>query len=188
MNTAPSKRSVSAQSPAPNGIPMSTDASGASRRYPYHAELARRVDDSAASVFSRLDDHRRLAGHMEQRDWRMLGSRLDLAIDPGASEVGQHMRWHGRIAGLAVAADEAVIERTPPSRKVWETVGSVRLLVIGAYRMGFAIEPDGRGSRVVIHLDYALPERAPWRWLGRVLGKRYARWCLERMMQEAELS
>ena len=160
--------------------------SASNHRYPYSAELARGVDDSIAAVFSRLDDHRRLARHMERPDWRMLGSHLDLAVDPGPNDVGQHMRWSGRIAGLAVAADEVVIEREEPARKAWETVGPVRLLVIGAYRMGFSIEPDGRGSRVVIRLDYAMPERAPWRWLGRILGKSYARWCLERMMQEAE--
>jgi hypothetical protein len=155
------------------------------RRYPYCAELERRVDDSAPAVFARLDDHRRLARHMERPDWRMLGSHLDLDVDPGTKPIGQHMRWTGRIAGLAVSADEVVVERVPPERKVWETVGAVRLLVIGAYRMGFVIEPDDRGSRVVIRLDYSLPERAPWRWLGRLFGKSYAHWCLERMMQEA---
>lgn len=164
---------------------MRVDESASNRHYPYHAALEREVDDLAASVFARLDDHRRLARHMERPSWQLLGSHLTLEIDPGPNDVGQHMRWRGRIAGLRVWADEVVIERAAPTRKVWETVGLVRLLVIGAYRMGFAIEAHDRGSRVVIRLDYALPERAPWRWLGLAFGKSYARWCMERMMQEA---
>ena len=45
---------------------------------------------------------------------------------------------NGRILGLKLSLDEVVTERDPPARKVWETVGVPRLLVIGPYRMGLS--------------------------------------------------
>jgi hypothetical protein len=79
-----------------------------------------------------------------------------------------------------------VTECAPPRRKVWETVGTPRLLVIGPYRMGFEVSPEGAaGSRLRVFIDYALPTGAPARWLGRALGGAYARWCTHRMVRDA---
>jgi hypothetical protein len=47
--------------------------------------------------------------------------------------------------------------------------------------MGFDVAPERGGSRVRVFIDYASPDRPPARWLGR----RYARWCTERMLGEA---
>lgn len=59
-----------------------------------------------------------------------------------------------------------------------------RLLVVGAYRMGFDIESRPGGSRLRVFIDYALPERM--RWLGWLLGAYYARWCTRQMVDDAE--
>jgi hypothetical protein len=59
------------------------------------------------------------------------------------------------------------------------------LLVIGAYRMGFNIAPAPAGATVRIWIDYELPSKGAERWLGRLLGARYARWCIERMLGDA---
>ena len=61
--------------------------------------------------------------------------------------------------GFELAVDEKVVERTPPYRKAWETVGSPKLLVIGGYRMGFDVAAQGSGSLL--------------------------RWCTERMVSDA---
>lgn len=87
--------------------------------------------------------------------------------------------------GLELSLDEVVIERTAPTRKVWETVGSPRLLVVGPYRMGFQITPRGIGSVLRVFIDYALPAPWPDRWLGRVSGSYDARWCTQSMVADA---
>ena len=99
--------------------------------------------------------------------------------------VGSHIRVSGRVFGLELSVDEVVTERQPPTRKVWETVGSPRLLVIGPYRMGFEVAPHGSGSQLRVFIDYALPTPWPDRWLGRVFGGYYARWCTQRMVNDA---
>jgi len=87
---------------------------------------------------------------------------------------------------MNLALDEVVIERTPPHRKVWETVGEPRLLVISAYRMGFEIVPDGNASRLVVFIDYRLPSRGWARILGLLFGRTYAAWCTRRMTSDAK--
>jgi hypothetical protein len=68
---------------------------------------------------------------------------------------------------------------------VWETIGKPRLVVIGAYRMGFTIEPAGAGSRLVVCIDYRLPPGGIGQALGRVLGGAYAAWCTQRIVGDA---
>ena len=79
---------------------------------------------------------------------------------------------------------EVVTEREPPRRKAWQTTGA-KLLVIGPYRLGFELAPEGARTRARVFIDYALPDGALTRWLGRLLGGIYARWCTERMAKDA---
>jgi hypothetical protein len=99
--------------------------------------------------------------------------------------VGSHIGMSGRVLGVELSLDEVVTEREPPTRKVWETVGAPRLLVIGAYRMGCVVTPSGSGSLLRVFIDYALPASWPARWLGRVFGRSYAHWCTQRMVDDA---
>ena len=103
----------------------------------------------------------------------------------GGRRVGSHIQVSGRVLGFQIALDEVVIEREPPARNVWNTVGSPRLLVIGPYRMGFEVTPRGSESLLRVFIDYALPRPWPERWLGRLLGSTYAHWCTERMVNDA---
>ena len=73
--------------------------------------------------------------------------------------MGSHIRLSGRILGMQLYVDEVVTQRNPPFEKTWETVAEPRLLVIGAYRMGFTVAEDGGASRLRVFIDYALPSR-----------------------------
>ena len=77
----------------------------------------------------------------------------------GGKAVGSMIRMTGRMLGMNLVLDEVVTERTPPHRKVWVTVGEPRLLVVGGYRMGFEIAPQGNASRLAVFIDYRLPSR-----------------------------
>lgn len=104
------------------------------------------------------------------------------------------MLLKGRVLGVQLSLEEVVAERTPPIRKVWMTVGTPRLLVIGPYRMGFVLVPASDGANaggsdgvtLTVFIDYALPERGPSRLLGLMFGHWYARWCTERMVADAQ--
>lgn len=91
---------------------------------------------------------------------------------------------NGRVLGFQLEVSEIVTEREPPHRKVWQTDGTPRLLVIGAYRMGFDIAAKGSGSRLRVFVEYDLPAW-PWRLLGLIAGRFYARWCVRAMATDA---
>ena len=67
---------------------------------------------------------------------------MTLSLDEQAGRsLGSHIRLQGRVLGVQLSLEEVVTEHTPPTRKVWMTVGTPRLLVIGPYRMGFVLVP-----------------------------------------------
>lgn len=112
--------------------------------------------------------------------------RMQTKLDEGrGNKIGSRNRLAGSVFGVAVSVDEIVTERSPPHRKVWETTGVPNLILIGHYRMGFKLSPHGNGSTLCVFIDYALPERAPARWLGRLFGPYYARRCTQQMVSAA---
>ncbi len=153
---------------------------------PQHYESRGIVAAAPPVLFALLDQHDRLSGHMRDSSWMMAGGRMHIETDERAGRVvGSKIRLSGRVLGLSLFVEEIVTEHEAPYRKAWETVGDVRLLVIGAYRMGFKIAPDGAQSELSVFIDYALPSRGPSRWLGRAFGAWYARWCTRRMVADA---
>lgn len=153
---------------------------------PHHDESSASLSATPDRVFALIDDHERLTSHMSRSSWQMGGGSMQTHADEGRGRrVGSHIRATGRVLGLKLSLDEVVTERDPPTRKVWETVGSPRLLVIGPYRMGFEATAHGRGCLLRVFIDYALPSRWPESWLGRVFGRYYAHWCVQRIASDA---
>ena len=111
---------------------------------------------------------------------------MQTELDEGrGQDVGSRIRLSGRVFGVELSVEEIVVERNPPHRKVWETTGTPKLLVIGHYRMGFELSRQGNGSMLCVFIEYALPEKAPGRWLGRLFGRYYAGWCTQQMVDDA---
>jgi hypothetical protein len=153
---------------------------------PYHYESSAIVHSQMEQVFARIDDHTRLSSHMSESSWKMGGSRMKVEVDAALGQkVGSRIRLAGKVLGLELSVEEVVTERSPAFRKVWETTGSPKLLVIGHYRMGFDLSPRGSESMLRVFIDYALPESAAAHWLGRLFGRYYARWCTQQMVDGA---
>jgi hypothetical protein len=116
----------------------------------------------------------------------MGGGRMKIELDKTqGKEVGSRIRLSGRMMGFALFVEEIVTERMPPHRKIWETIGTPRLLVIGPYRMGFEILPRVSGSVLRVFIDYNFPNDWSVRWLGWLLGRYYAKWCTRTMADDA---
>jgi len=151
-----------------------------------HAEARVRVNASAERLFNYLDDPERLGAHMQERSAMMMGGRMVYKFDESKGrEIGSVIRMGGRFLGIPLSVEEAVVERDPPHRKVWETRGAPRLLVIGTYRMGFEIAPAGADADLRVFIDYELPASALGRALGGAFAPSYARWCVHRMAEDA---
>ena len=122
---------------------------------------------------------------MSQSSWRMGGGQMKVELDKEHGRaVGSKIRLNGRILGINLFVEEVVTDREPPQRKVWQTIRTPRLLVIGHYKMGFEIKPQKGGSLLRIFIDYELPENGIARWLGWLFGRFYARWCTKQMAND----
>ena len=153
---------------------------------PLRDESSGFVQSPMDQVFAHIDDHTRLSSHMGEPSWRTGGGRMETELDEGRGQkVGSRICLSGRVFGVELSVEETVTERNPPRRKVWETTGAPKLLVIGHYRMGFELSPQGTGSVLRVFIEYGLPEGGLARWLGRLFGRYYARWCTQQMVDDA---
>jgi len=155
-------------------------------KLPHHFEQTIMLVARAEAVFERLDDFERLGAHMMRSNWMMAGSRMRYDFDRARGrKLGACVRLSGSILGLKLQIEEQVVEYAPPLRKVWQTIGAPRMLIIDAYRMGFVLTPSGAGSLLQVFIDYALPEAGGRRLLSLLLGAVYARWCVKLMISDA---
>jgi len=154
--------------------------------FPFHREATVRVAASPQVVFALLDDHQRLAAHMEKPSLMMAGATMKIETDSKKSQaLGSLITVKGQVLGVALSVSEKVTEYAPPRCKTWETFGDTHLLVIGAYRMGFVIAQDAEISQLRVWIDYDWPTGRWTRLLGRFLGRTYADWCVQRMAADA---
>ena len=155
--------------------------------FAYHFVHEALTAAAPAALFAYLDKHSQMSAHMTRRSWMMGGGKMELTTDDGRFQrLGSRLRLAGRAFGLMLSLDEEITEYRPPQVKVWRTIGSPRLLIIGHYRMGFEISAAPAGSRLRVFLDYHLPSGVVTRLLGRLLAPMYARWCVRNMVVEGE--
>ncbi|MCG5485519.1 MAG: SRPBCC family protein [Sinorhizobium meliloti] len=155
--------------------------------YAYAARTIADVATSADVLFDYLDDQASLGSHMQKPSMMMLGGQMSYEFDEARGRtVGSVVKMRGNILGLVLSVEEVITERQPPRRKVWETRGRPNLLVIGAYRMGFEISALGKASRLRVFIDYDYPATIAAKFLGPVFGPIYARWCVNRMANDAK--
>ena len=150
-----------------------------------HYEDSVLISVTAEKLFAYVDDYTRFSSYMSQSSWMMGGGRMDVLVDEGRGQkVGSHIRISGTAFGIQLFLDEVVTRHEPPRIKTWETVGELRLLVIGHYGMGIEITPQGSDSVMRVYIDYDLPTTNVW--LGRLFGGMYAKWCVGQMMGAAQ--
>lgn len=155
------------------------------KTYQRHYEESISIPRSAEDIFSYIDDHNNLSSHMNKSSWMMAGSRMETSIDAAhGQEVGSHIKMNGKIFGINLFLDEIITRREPPRAKAWETVGDLKLLVIGHYRIGVEIKPQDSNSSFRVSIDYNLPTTNAW--LGKLFGGYYAKWCVEQMIKNTK--
>ena len=154
--------------------------------FPFHYESAAMVNAPVDQVFAYLDDPKAMSAHMGKSTMMMAVSRMLIDIDSdGGRVVGSKIRMQGLMMSIRLSLEEVITERQVPFRKVWETIGTPKLLGIAHYRMGFELTPTGALSMARVFIDYSLPPSMPGSWLGRLFSGFYARWCTKRMVDDA---
>lgn len=152
-------------------------------KYSKHYEATVLVNAKPEAVFAYADDHTNLSSHMSQSSWMMGGRSMKTELDEGGGKrVGSHIRMSGRIFGVNLFLDEAIIQREPPYRKSWETVGDINLFVIDHYTLGYEILLSGDVSNFKVYIDYNLPKSWKTLWLGLLFGGVYSKWCVNQII------
>ena len=112
---------------------------------------------------------------------------MDVQTDAGHGQtIGSHIRLSGKVFGTNLFLDEVITKYEPPHHKEWQTVGNLRLLAIGHYRMGLEINPGNEDSRLRVFIDYELPKSLSQRLLGYLFGRMYAKWCVKQIISTVQ--
>ena len=144
------------------------------------------ISAPAQEVFDFLDDPERIGAHMAVGSPMMAGGSMQYRLDAGRGrEVGSVIRIDGRMMGLVLRVKEVILERQPPVRKIWETTGPQRMIVIKDYRLGFSTDPAPGGTELRGFIDYTLPRGVVGRLLGLLAAPVYARWCVMQIVDGA---
>ncbi|MDP4011898.1 MAG: polyketide cyclase [Candidatus Roizmanbacteria bacterium] len=118
---------------------------------------------------------------MNTSSWMMGGGKMNTYVDQlKGKEVGSHIKMDGNVFGMYLSLDEVVTVHEPPRLKIWKTVGTPKLLIIGQYKMKIEIKPDGSGSLLRVSIDYELPKTLIW--LGKIFSGWYAKWRVRQML------
>ncbi|MEW6042982.1 MAG: SRPBCC family protein [Thermoproteota archaeon] len=152
-------------------------------KYSRHYEESTVIRSDVKSVFAYADDFTNFSSHMNRSSWMMGGGSMNIHLDEGRGQkVGSHIRMNGKVFGINLFLDEVITSYEPPFHKEWQTVEGLNLIVIGHYKLGFEIELKNGNSKLRIYIEYDLPVSARSRWLGRLFGRIYAKWCIRQMI------
>ena len=86
-------------------------------RHPLHHQSEVDIAIDAQRLFDYLDDHRRLASHMEKPSLMMAGATMHVETDAlHGQAVGSVIHVAGHVLGMDLSVAEVVTERVPPLR------------------------------------------------------------------------
>lgn len=148
-----------------------------------HYEKSIEVNATADELFNFADNHNNFASHMNQSSMMMGGGSMKTELDTqGGKAVGSHIKMYGSAFGINTFLDEVITIHEPPRHKEWQTVGDLKILVIGHYKLGFHIEPTAQGSKFTVYIDYDQPKSLGSKILYTFFSKMYANWCVMQMI------
>lgn len=141
------------------------------------------------SVFTCLDSLGITGMHMTKASAMMMGSKLHLEyLTPRHNGLGSRYRWTGRMMGIPMDFTVEVTKWIPNKEKVWETVGTPKLIIYSGYRMELHVSSLAEGAKAVLSISYERP--AAWfnKVLSYLLADLYCNWCLKKMLSDAQKS
>ena len=141
------------------------------------------ISEAPQEVFDYVDDHVNFSSHMNKSSWMMGGGKMETRMDEGMGQkIDSHIRMNGKVFGIELSLDEVITEHESPFKKTWQTVGNPKLIIIGHYKMGLKIKPDGNNSIITVFINYDLPKSPVTHLLGILFASIYAKWCVNQMI------
>lgn len=142
---------------------------------------------SPEKVFKCIDDLGVTGMHMTQSSAMMMGSKLKLEfLTENHSGLSSRYRWTGKMMGMRMDFTVEVTKWIPGEEKIWETIGTPKLIIYSWYRMRLLIKPKAEGAQAELSISYERPKRFFNKLLSFVFADWYCRWCLKKMLNDAE--
>lgn len=146
------------------------------------------VRASPEKVFTFMDDLSKTGIHMSQSSMMMMGSKLTLEQLEGPSKgVGATFHWSGKVMGMPIDITETVTKWIENKEKVWETIGSPKIIILGWYRMSLKTENVGESTLASLQIEYTKPNGWFYKILSFFFAGWYSRWCLNNMLTDTRM-
>lgn len=140
-------------------------------------------------VFSLMDDLSKTGMHMSERSVMMMGSKLTLEHLPSPEKgVGAKYRWKGKMMGFRLDFTVEVTKWIENKEKIWQTIGTPRLIILGQYLMRLKTEPQTEGTLASLEIEYTRPPGLFYGLLSLLLARSYANWCVNQMLNDSKKS
>lgn len=144
-------------------------------------------DAPADLVFSYLDDLGVTGTHMTESSAMMMGSKLHIEfLTNHHTGIGSKYRWTGTMMGMNMDFTVEVTKWIEGVEKIWETVGTSKLIIYSWYRMHLLVYPKGIGSQAELSITYEKPKG----WFAKIVSflfaDWYCTWCLKKMLDDGK--
>jgi hypothetical protein len=141
------------------------------------------------SVFKCLDDLGVTGMHMTESSMAMMGTKLDLNfLTENHSGPGSRYRWTGKIVGMTMDFTVEVTRWVENQEKIWETIGTPKLIIYSWYRMQLRLLSTSNGTQAELSISYEKPKGWLNRLLSFLLADWYCKWCLRHMLEDCKQS
>ena len=118
----------------------------------------------------------------------MMGSKLKLEqLSDNATGLHSKFRWFGKVMGFTMDFTVIVTKWIKDVEKVWETTGKAEMIILSWYRMHLFLSPEGKDTRAELSIAYTLPKNIFLKIFAFFIAPWYARWCLNKMLQDSKM-
>ena len=144
------------------------------------------LNTRVSAAFDYLNDPTKLSAHMEKSSLMMGGATMTTKVDSRkGQELGSVIALKGNFLGIELSVKEHIVELVPYKKKVWQTFGRQKMIIINQYQMGFYLEELAEKTKLNVFIKYTLPPKGIKKILGKLLSKAYAKWCVDQIINDA---
>ena len=142
---------------------------------------------SPEEVFDCLDDLGVAGMHMTKSSMPMMGGKMNLNF-LSLNKTGPHTRyrWTGKVLWWDLDFTVEVVRWEKGNEKVWETIGTAKLIIYSWFRMNLNVWPVIDGSMAKLSISYEKPKGLFNKFICFLLGDWYAKWCLRNMLNDTD--
>jgi len=151
-------------------------------------ERSKEYNVRADVVFDALDDLSVTGMHMTQSSMAMMGGKMHLEfLSKHIRGLYTRYRWTGKALWMNLDFTVEVTKWVDGKEKIWKTVGPANLIIYRWFQMRLKVSPTaGDSSIATLSITYKKPRGMLLQLVCFLLGDWYAKWCLNKMLNDTD--